>query len=187
MRLALDRHRLLGRARDVSGWTIVEAALIVLVAIQCARLVWAAVTPVGPIGDWKPGATRAADGPSALSGFDPFFRLSADAGPATVTALNLTLHGIRQDQATGRGSAIIATPDGRQRSFAVGDEVAPGVRLTGVAFDHVTIARGGSTEQLFMRQPDSAPAPTAPTAPAGIPTATPEIVAPASTPGGGRR
>ena len=38
-------------------------------------------------------------------------------------------YGIRQDQASGRGAAIIATPDGLQRSFAVGEEIVPGVTL----------------------------------------------------------
>lgn len=170
MRLALDKARLFGRARAIGGWTLFEAALIALVAIQCARLVWTLLTPVGPIGDWRPaGAARATVPAQTLSAFDPFFRLSASAGPVTVTALNLSLHGIRQDQASGRGSAIIATPDGQQRSFAVGEEVVPGVTLAEVGFDSVTLSRGGAAEQLFMDQsPEAAMvAPTAPTAPVG--------------------
>jgi general secretion pathway protein C len=73
-----------------------------------------------------------------------------------VTSLDLALYGIRQDEASGRGSAIIATPDGVQRSFAVGEEIVPGVTLTAVAFDSVTISRGGVTEQLFMDQSPAA-------------------------------
>ena len=69
-----------------------------------------------------------------------------------VTALNIQLFGTREDRATGRGSAIIATPDGRQTSFLVGEEIMPGVMLTGVGFDHVTITRGGVAEQLFIDQ-----------------------------------
>ena len=65
-------------------------------------------------------------------------------GPVVVTSLNLKLYGVREDRATGRGSAIIALPDGRQLSFAVGEEIMPGVTLTAVGFDNVTISRGGA-------------------------------------------
>jgi general secretion pathway protein C len=89
-----------------------------------------------------------------------------------VTSLPLTLHGVREDRATGRGSAIIATPDGQQNSIGVGEEIMPGVTLTGVGPDSVTISRGGVAEQLFLGAapagetlPDAsaAPAPPAPT------------------------
>ena len=96
---------------------------------------------------------------SALD-FDPFFRLSPQSGPVVVTSLSLQLFGVRQDEATGRGSAIIATPDGKQSSFAVGDEIVPGVRLKAVDYDSVTIDRGGTTEQLFMDQSKGAAAAT---------------------------
>jgi general secretion pathway protein C len=151
MRLAFDSRRLIGRARGVSGWTLLEAALLALIAIQCARLVWTIVTPVGPVGEWSAGSAPQLASPEILTGFDPFFRLTGG-GPATITSLNLKLFGIRQDQASGRGSAIIATSDGRQKSFAVGEEIEPGVVLKAVAFDNVTISRGGADEQLFMDQ-----------------------------------
>src|SRR5436853_686799 len=113
MRLAFDSRRLIGRARGVNGWTLFEAALIALVAVQCARLIWTVATPVGPIGDWAGDAAEPAQASSlALGGFDPFFRLSGSGGPVTVTSLNLKLFGIRQDQASGQGSAIIAGSDG---------------------------------------------------------------------------
>ena len=135
-----------------------ELLLIALIAVQAARLVWTLVTPVGPVGDWRPsGAFTAAPGDAALSRFDPFFRLSAQSGPAVVTGLNLTLFGVREDRATGRGSAIIALPDGSQRSFAVGDEILPGVTLAEVGFDHVTINRAGAREQIFLDQSESPP------------------------------
>jgi general secretion pathway protein C len=174
MRLALDprAQRLLRRVPRTNVYTLAELALLSLVAIQCARLVWVAVTPVGPVGDWRPPAPAALaqSGPGLLGSFDPFFRLAGQtAGPVVVTSLSLKLFGVRQDTASGRGSAIIALPDGQQRSFAVGDEIMPGVTLAGVAFDNVTISRGGATEQLFMDQSKGAPA--APGAPAGAPAA----------------
>lgn len=169
MRLSLDprARRLLRRVPRTNVYTLLELVLLSLLAIQCARLIWTIATPVGPVGDWKAGGVPAAP-PGLLGSFDPFFRLSATGGPATVTSLNLKLYGVRQDQASGRGSAIIATPDGQQRSFAVGDEVVPGVRLAEVGFDSVTLSRGGADEQLFMDQSSEAAVvgPSAPSAPA---------------------
>jgi general secretion pathway protein C len=185
MRLAFDSRRLIGRARGVNGWTVLEITLLAMIALQCARLIWTALTPVGPLGDWQSSAVRNESSAAVLGSFDPFFRLSGAAGPVTVTSLNLKLFGIRQDQASGQGSAIIATSDGQQRSVAVGEEIEPGVTLKSVDFDSVTISRGGAEEQLFMDQ-SQAPGtatPAAPSAPAGP---TPTVVQPSSSvePGG---
>lgn len=182
MRLAFDSRRLIGRARGVNGWTVLELALLALVALQCARLIWTAFTPVGPLGEWQSPAARTDTASSLLGSFDPFFRLSGAAGPVTVTSLNLKLFGIRQDQASGRGSAIIAASDGQQRSVAVGEEIEPGVILKSVDFDSVTISRGGADEQLFMDQSQAPstvpstvpPAPSAPTPPVINPTSSVE-------------
>jgi general secretion pathway protein C len=156
-----------------TAYTLAELVLIALIAIQAARLAWILVTPIGPVGDWKAtGALAAPADVSTLASFDPFFRLDGAAGPAVVTSLNLKLYGVREDRATGRGSAIIALPDGRQLSFAVGEEIMPGVTLTAVGFDNVTISRNGVAEQIFLDQSPPAqtigaaetiaPAPTAP-------------------------
>ena len=158
MRLALDprARRLLRRLPRNTVYSALELLLLSLLAIQCARLVWTLVTPLGPVGDWKAGSAlrQVAPGSSAVLGsFDPFFRLSGGNGaPVVVTSLNLKLFGVREDRASGRGSAIIGTPDGQQRSFAVGDEIVPGVRLTAVGPDSVTVSRGGTAEQLFLDQ-----------------------------------
>ena len=174
----LSPGRLRGRLPRLTAFSALELLLLSLIAIQAARLFWIQVTPVGPVGDWKaPGALAALPGAgSALTGFDPFFRLSGAGGPAVVTALDLKLFGVREDRATGRGSAIIALPDGSQQSFAVGDEIMPDVTLTEVAFDSVTISRGGTPEQIFLDQSSPAEtvggaeaAPTATTAPAPAP------------------
>jgi general secretion pathway protein C len=184
MRLAFDSRRLIGRARGVNGWTLLEAALLALIALQCARLIWTAFTPVGAVGDWR--ADGSEPGPAsaqALGGFDPFFRLSGAGGTVTVTSLNLKLFGIRQDQATGQGSAIIAGSNGEQRSIAVGEEIEPGVTLKAVGFDSVTIARGGADEQLFM---DQSQAPATVTPPAGPQPPAAPVVQPSTSvePGG---
>ncbi|HEX6376522.1 MAG TPA: type II secretion system protein N [Allosphingosinicella sp.] len=185
MRLAFDSRRLIGRARGVNGWTLLELALLALIAVQLARLIWTLVTPVGPLGDWRgTGAEPPPASTYAIGSFDPFFRLSGAAGPVTVTSLNLKLFGIRQDQASGRGSAIIAGSDGQQRSIAVGEEIEPGVVLKAVDFDSVTISRGGADEQLFMDQSEQPATVAPPSGPA--PSAAPPAVQPSTSvePGG---
>lgn len=151
------RGRLIERLPRLTVYSTVELILLVLIAVQAARLVWVLVAPIGPVGDWRSASAQAprADG-AVLAAFDPFFRLSA-AGPVVVTSLNLKLTGVTEDRATGRGSAIIQLPDGRQLSFAVGEEILPGVTLAGVGFDNVTISRGGAQEQLFLDQSQPAP------------------------------
>ncbi|PTS84625.1 type II secretory protein PulC, partial [Sphingomonas sp. HMWF008] len=163
MRLVLDARAraFLRRVPVTKVYTGVELLLIALLAVQCARLVWVVVTPVGPVGTWKPEQASIAGSPQAiLRSFDPFFLISGGdaAGPSVVTTLQLTLFGTRLDEAQGGGSAIIAGPDGVQQSIGVGQEIMPGVKLKSVAFDHVTIDRGGASEDLFIVQPDQAPA-----------------------------
>jgi len=156
MRLSLDARaqRLLRRLPRTTWFSVLEIILIFLLAVQCARLVWAVVTPVGPIGDWRSDAgvpTLAAPDMALFETFDPFFRLEGN-GRVVVTDLDVRLFGVRQDQASGRGSAIIALPNGEQDSFSVGDEIMPGVTLESVDFDFVTILRNGSSEQIFLDQ-----------------------------------
>lgn len=187
MRLALDprARRLLRRVPRTTVYSAAELVLLSLLAMQCARLVWTVVTPVGPVGDWKASAALRPALPSStglLSSFDPFFRIDAQgAAPVVVTSLNLKLFGVREDRASGRGSAIIALPEGQQRSFAVGEEIVPGVRLTAVGFDNVTISRGGTAEQLFLDQSSPA-APASQGQGAGSPFVVPTVVAPTSPP-----
>lgn len=164
-------------------WPLVLLALLaVLVLVQAMRLLWAVAVPTGPLGDWRQGTAQLLTAPerrTLISGLDPFFR-SATTGAAsgTVTALDLTLFGVNVNEATGGGSAIIAGGDGVQSSFAVGDEILPGVKLAGVAFDHVILDRSGARESLYLDQsqpsdsnappagPAALPAPLAPAAPA---------------------
>lgn len=170
MRLTFDARAraILRRLPVVNAYSLVELLLLAALAVQCARLVWTVVTPVSPLGDWRPaGPTLPAAPGEVLRGFDPFNRLAAgQQGPAVVTSLQLKLFGTRIDEAMGRGSAIVAGPDGVQKSIAVGEEIIPGVVLRGVAFDHVTIERGGAREDLFLDQSGGGGASAAP-APGG--------------------
>jgi general secretion pathway protein C len=141
---------------DLGQW--IEAALLVFVLIQLARLMWAIVTPVGLFGEWRARepVVISSDARRALfAGFDPFFRAGggqAGQGVQQVTSLPLKLYGIRVNEASGGGSAIIANESDVQSSYAVGDEIAPGVTLKAVAFDHVVIQRGGASETLYIDQ-----------------------------------
>lgn len=152
-----------------------------LLVWQLVRLLWTILTPLSPLGAWQPQAAviaSPAERRALFTSFDPFFRSNAQ-GPAsaTVTTLGLTLFGININEATGGGSAIIAGEDGVQNSYAVGDEIAPGVKLVGVAFDHVLLDRGGARESLFLDQSGDA-APANPATP--LPAPTPEIGSPAA-------
>ena len=156
MRLSFDARAraLLRRIPVVNVYSLAELVLLGALAIQCARLVWTVLTPVTPLGDWRPAGVTLPGAPGeVLRGFDPFYRISGvQAGPAVVTSLQLKLFGTRIDEAMGRGSAILAGPDGVQKSFSVGEEIMPGVVLKEVAFDHVAIERGGTREDLFLDQ-----------------------------------
>lgn len=156
MQLALDRRaqRILRRLPRQTVYTVAEIVLIALLAVQAARLLFVAVTPVGPVGDWRSdlGQGQAAAPLSVLGGFDPFFRLSDTGGPIVVTSLDIKLFGTRADQASGRGSAIVGLPDGSQASIAVGEEILPGVILKAVAFDNITVTRGTTDEVVYLDQ-----------------------------------
>lgn len=159
------------RRFDAARW--VEFTLCAILAVQVARLFWVLITPVGLFGIWNarvPAVPGAAERMALLSTFDPFFRSAQPSGGGNVTSLALKLFGTRLNEGAGGGSAIIAGADGVQASYAVGDEIMPGVILKGVAFDHVVIDRGGAQESLFIDQsgavPDSAPVP------GGVPSTT---------------
>lgn len=141
---------------------ILIALIVILLAVQVTRLFWIIVTPVGPLAGWRAPSVNVVP-PSArqalFSSFDPFYPInSVAASSQNVTSLNLVLFGVRANESSGGGSAIIAGEDGIQKSFAVGDEVAPGVTLDAVAFDHVILSRGGVKESLYLDQ--SVPAET---------------------------
>lgn len=125
------------------------AVLILALLVQFVRLVLVFVDPVRA----DPGAASpAVDAvrPAAFTGFDPFFRnggvgdTPSSAGAPTES--DLVLYGVRGGG--GRGAAILSGPDGVQRSYAVGQQVRPGVVLRSVAFDHVVLARGGAESRL---------------------------------------
>lgn len=154
MQFALNprARQLLRRLPVGSPTAILRAAVIVALGVQGARLIWAVAEPFGPVGDWRGSAALPPADTALLGRFDAFGRLGASEGPVAASSLPIKLFGVRLDSATGQGSAIIAGPDNVQVSYSVGDTIMPGVILRVVAFDSVTIDRGGAQEQVFLDQ-----------------------------------
>lgn len=141
------------RGNGLYGLAIALLALLLLV--QAIRLIWLAVTPIGPVGGWQASEVRVIPPQSRLAlfrSFDPFYRTGPASDTNVVTSLQLTLFGIRMNEASGLGSAILAGTDGVQDSYAVGDEIMSGVTLAAVKFDHVVINRNGTRESLYLDQ-----------------------------------
>ncbi len=96
-----------------------------------------------------------------LSRSNPFtgtvtqIQASTIASEAPETNLDLQLFGIRSGDGDFQGSAIIRTPDKRQRMFVVGDAIIDGVILDHVLVDRVIVSRSGVRESLLL-VPDSA-------------------------------
>lgn len=163
----------------------VEVALVLLLAVQAARLAWLLLPPV-PLGEPAPPAARPPAADAARLAIDAFHPVRG-AATASAGATGLKLFAVRPDAEAG--SAIIAGSDGRQRSHAVGDEVAPGLLLAAVHADHVELDGGGGRSVLrFESRPalagprTAAPAP-GPAAPppamgetGGTPTVDPEAL-----------
>jgi general secretion pathway protein C len=152
-------------------------ALAALIAYQCATLYGVIVTP--PEGGRQQAVRPAPPQPATmLASFDPFFPAAA-AAVAPIQATDLTLHGLRHNPRTGGGSAIISQSDGAQRSFGIGEEIAPGVVLKLVGFDHVLVIRHGMDERLALKV-------FASTGPASTPTVrsvrSPYTLTPAASP-----
>jgi general secretion pathway protein C len=126
--------------------------LLLALLLACSVLAWRAVTVARqPVASPPPFSAPPLADRALLSRFDPFFPARAGSGESLpVTALPFSLHGVRADSATGRGSAIIASGDGQQMVYAVGDSVGEGVTLVAIAADHVVLDRGGTREALWL-------------------------------------
>ena len=150
----------------LTAGTVVLTALL---AVQTGRLIWIVAVPPGGVGvaaAAEASPVRDAD-LSILSRFDAFYRGEPAGEPLVQTSAPETtggsfqLFGVRV-AGNGGGSAILAGPDGRQLSVAVGEEAAPGVTLISVATDHAVIRRGGQAERIEFARIASPPPPPQP-------------------------
>lgn len=122
--------------------TAVDLALAAALAGVVAHGAWRVADPPQPV----PATPAPVVTASAASGFDPFFGRAAAATIADAAVVDLTLYGTRSSG--GAPAAIIAGPDGRQRSVRVGEDIAPGVRLHAVSGDHVTLSGPSGLHRL---------------------------------------
>lgn len=137
---------------DLALW--LKALLVAVLAVQVARLIWAAVTPVGPLGDWRLAGLSAispAAQAAVIAAFNPFDRMAAS-GPAASLPSDLKLFGVRASAGAMPGGAIVGLPDGQQISVSVGEPVMPGVVLVAVGFDYAEVDRQGTRQRLFIDQ-----------------------------------
>lgn len=179
--------------RRAAGWRavaprIAEWALLALIAFLLARTLIAFFAPLPlPQGDRLAAAGARVPERAQVEARNPFPASAelpvADAGPVenlSETALDLGLTGVWP--AENAQSAIIRRPDGKQRRYAVGEEIVPGVRLVEVHPDHVVIDQDGVRESLRFENkapieraaPASRPAPPPADAPEKIQNLTPQ-------------
>lgn len=196
MILTIDQ-RLRRRLRSLPGdWLarLLVGVLVAILIVQLVRLLFAVVTPMAPLGDWRPRSAQELSPAARAALFarvDPFYRSVAQNQQATsqVTSLQIQLYGVRVDG--GNGSAIIAGSDGIQQSIGIGEDIQTGVKLVAVLFDHVEIDNAGKRELLYLDQSQApgeagAAAPAAAganTTPAGPQPNTPPAPSPLSVAG----
>jgi general secretion pathway protein C len=144
-------HAMTALPVQTGRWHGGHAVLLGLAVVAVLLAVRALAALSEPLPQAPPMAPPALADRDLLSRFDPFFPSRVAAGVALpVTALPFSLHGIRADSASGRGSAIIASGDGVQAVYVVGDVIADGVVLAAIASDHVVLERGGAREALWL-------------------------------------
>lgn len=141
-----------------------EVTIVVLLAVQAARLAWLLLPPatLGTLPRDAAPLVRPQPERLAIDAFHP-----VRSHVAAADASGLRLFAVRPDAAGG--SAILALRDGPQRSHAVGDEVAPGVDLVAVEADHVVLDSGGRRSELRFARPDATATRTAAIARATVP------------------
>ncbi|AWV06879.1 type II secretion system protein C [Lysobacter maris] len=153
-----------------------EVALVILLALQAARLIWLAVVPPAPFGEVAPPEASAAADAFAIDA-DLFYRRDAVSEAAGAEqALGYRLFGLRAASADGGmpASAILAGKDGAQRAYRDGEAIADGITLVRVGEDHVVLRAGGSEHRIDLATPASPPMPasTARTRPLASPGTT---------------
>lgn len=129
---------------------LLETALVLVLALQAAHLLWALLTPAGPLG--PPAIHYLPARLPALASHDPFFGgTTAGATPSSTGLEGWRLFGLRHGQDSG--SAILAKDKAAQAAYRPGDELAPGLVLESVAMDHVLVRDGGTTRRLDLSMP----------------------------------
>lgn len=131
-------------------------------AWAAAGLFYALAAPIGPLGA-PPASTlggEAAVDYAVFDRFEPFFRAPPPTQQTGVSmaSLGLTLHALRREGGGSGGAAILAKSGEAQRSYAVGEEISPGIVLHAIGKDHVILRRGAELVQLGFGEPGGGPA-----------------------------
>lgn len=157
----------------MTRWPMLLGALLLLVVlVQAGRGVWLLVEPLRDPEPTPASAIAPLPGDvPLLAGRDPFFGGSGAPVEAATDAEGWRLFGLRTG-ADG-GSAILARESEPQRTFGVGEEIAPGIVLASVARDHALLRVGGSERKLEMPEVTSVLATPAPAA--SVPSAAPPM------------
>lgn len=139
------------------GIRLVELVLFVLLCILVARLFWLLFAPISVASGPAPVSptTKAQETAAVVSPFRQIVALQQappveEIIPEDVqeTSLDLSLNGVWLD---GENStAIIATPDGKQGIFKIGDEIWDGVTLEEAYPNQVRINRRGIIESIKL-------------------------------------
>ncbi len=127
---------------------VCEVALVSLLALQAARLVWIVLTPPPSIGAGYNEASSVRADLSLLQSFNAFALRGGN--PEAGTDSDFTLHGVRV-AAHNSGTAIIGIQGASQSAYVEGQEVTPGTVLKTVAPDHVILERDGRPIRLSLR------------------------------------
>ncbi len=154
------------RVGQVSHFTsIINALLVIWLAWQLAGLSWLVLpSPVREEGaeavetEPQPAQRRqtAVDG-RQLAGLHLFGEAGqqpvvkkASTLNAPETRLKLTLRGVFASNHEDQGWAIVADPKGKENSYAIGDPLPGGARLSGIHPDRIILERNGRFETLKL-------------------------------------
>ncbi len=147
--------------------SLINLLLIVLIAITVARAIWLLIPPAPlepqPL---NPGTSDARTTKSASQGGDFNSILSAnlfgkkrtdkpveiDPMVAPETRLNLKLTGIFAASDAAQSRALIKDESGKQRPYAVGDDIPGNAKLYSIYTDRVLLERNGRYETLRLEQ-----------------------------------
>ena len=139
------------------------AALAALASWLLVRLLWAVLpTDDAALGN-VPAANAlvTASAPShSIASWHLFGDAPKQAGGGEASTTSLILRGTLAESDPKAGLAVIADAGNPERSWRVGEEVSPGVRLTAVYADRVVVAHGGVEETLKLPRDTNLVAPT---------------------------
>lgn len=145
---------------------LAELLFTLALAVGLAELVWLLV-PVPEAARWQPAPALAAGAPGAAGAgvtdaptivaahLFGEYRAPTDVAltemsEAPDTRLNLTLMGILSGTAERESRALIASSNGEEKPYAVGDDIIQGARLQAIFSDRVILARDGRLETLRL-------------------------------------